>query len=114
MGKAKILRQRLIEDAERMRKIDAAIDADVAALPDAPGGAGEIAEAVDRDDDRLLEGRDVKGRGEMGEVMLDFMKLAAENRPGNAARRRSGIPPRAWRFLRRLMISPGLGRSDKR
>ena len=45
----------------------------------APGGAGKVAEPIDRDDDCLIERRDVEGRREMGEVMLDLVKL-----PGKA------------------------------
>ena len=90
VGKAEILGQRLIEDAERMREIDAAVDTDVAALARSPGGAGEIAEAVDRDDHRLVERRDVKGRGEMREVMLDVMHLAAKLLAGKALLQKLG------------------------
>ena len=63
-------------------------------LPDAPGGAGEIAEAVDRDDHCLLERRDVEGRGEMREVMLDLMHLPAKRWPGNSLPRISESPAR--------------------
>ncbi len=97
MGKAEILRERLIEDAERMREIDAAIDPDGGALPDTPGGAGEIAKTVDRDDDRLLEGRDVEGGGEVGEMVLDLVKfrangLARERHDEQGEKRIAGEP----------------------
>ena len=84
MRKAEILRQRLIEDAERMRKIHPSIDRDVCALARPPGRAGEIAEAIDRDDDRLFERRNMKGRGQMREVMLDPVHLATEALAGKA------------------------------
>ena len=59
----------------------------VVAPADAPGRAGEIAEAVDRDDDRLLERRNVEGRGQMREMMLDPMHLAMK-----ALARESSLP----------------------
>ena len=61
-----------------MREVDAAVDGDRAALAQAPGGRGEIAEAVDRNRDRLVVGRHQEGRGEMAEMMLDGMHGAAE------------------------------------
>ena len=79
MRKAQILRERLIEDAKRMRKKHASIDGDVGAPADPPGSAGEIAEAIDRDNDRLIEWRNVKGRGQMREMMFDPMHLAMKS-----------------------------------
>ena len=58
MRKAEILRERLVKDAKRVRKKDPPLDLDIVALPDAPGAARKIAEAVDRDDGRLLKRRD--------------------------------------------------------
>ena len=40
------LRHRLVEDAQRMREVDAAVDRDLAALAQTPGRRGKIAEAV--------------------------------------------------------------------
>ena len=99
MGKAEILRQRLIKDAKRMRKIDAAIDADVFALASSPGGAGEIAKAVDGEDDGRIERRDVKRRREMCEVMLDLMHFAAKILSRKARRQQIVDASRARRFL---------------
>ena len=110
VGKAQILRQRLVEDAERMRKIHPPVDGDVLALADAPGGAGEIAEPVDRNDDGLLERRDMKGRGKMREMMLDLVHLATKRSPGKLAANSSGMPGVRRRFLRRLTRSPRFGR----
>ena len=42
-------------------KVDPVLHLDRVAAADAPGGAGEVAEAIDRDHDRLLERRDEKG-----------------------------------------------------
>ena len=44
----------------------------------APRCAREIAEAVDRDHHRLFERADVKGGGQMREVMLDPVRRRAE------------------------------------
>ena len=46
--------------------------------PAAPGGAGEIAEAVDRNDNRVRERRDVECRGQMREMVLDVANFAAK------------------------------------
>ena len=76
---AEILRQRLVEDAERMREVDAAVDREMRRPRPTPQRAlREVAEAVDRDADRLVEGRDEEGRGQMREVMLDGVHGAAE------------------------------------
>ena len=63
MRKAEILRERLIEDAERMWEIYSAMGRDFAAACRTPGRAREIAEAIDRNNGRLIEGRDVECRG---------------------------------------------------
>src|SRR5205807_9959411 len=71
MGKAEILRYGLIKYAERMWEMHPAFEHDIRPAPDPPGGAGEIAEPVDRDDDRLLEWRNVESGREMRQMMLD-------------------------------------------
>ena len=76
--KAEILRQRLVEYAERMRKIHPRAAERFAPARQAPRRAGEIAKTVDRYGHGLLEGRHVKGRGQMREVMLDPVKRGAE------------------------------------
>ena len=78
MGKAEVLGERLVEDAERVRKEDTPLNPDVGALPHAPGGAAEISKTVDGDDDGLLEWRDVEGGGEMGEMVLDMVQRGAQ------------------------------------
>ena len=82
MRKAEILRDRLIKNAEGMRKIHAAVDGDRAALPGAPGRAGEIAETVDRDHGGTLERRHQKARRKVRKMMLDRMDLPSESRAG--------------------------------
>jgi hypothetical protein len=63
MRKAEILGHRLVEDAERLREVHATLDPDVAASSYAPRGAREVAETIDRDDHRLIEGRNVECGG---------------------------------------------------
>ena len=72
------LRHRLVEHAERMREVDAAVDRDRAALAQPPGRGGEIAEAVDRHRHRPVVGRDQESRREMADMVLDGMDGAAE------------------------------------
>ena len=55
-----------------------ALDADLRPATDSPGGAGKVAETIDRNDDRLVEGRHVKRRGQMREMMLDGVEFAAK------------------------------------
>ena len=85
MGKAEILGQRLIEDAERMRKIDAAIDADSvvpsptpqAALAKSPKPSTETTTAS-------FERRDVERRGQMRHVVLYRVNRSIEYAVGHA------------------------------
>ena len=86
MRKAEILRQRLIKDAERMREIHASVDGNGFAPADPPGSAGEIAEAIDRNDDSFVKRRNMKSRGKMREMMLDLVHLATKALSGEARR----------------------------
>src|SRR5947208_10156557 len=52
---AEVLGQRLVEDAERMREVHPPFHSYVGPAADPPSGAAEVAEAVDRNDDRLVE-----------------------------------------------------------
>src|SRR6266581_2452887 len=61
-----------------MREIHAPIDGDGFAAPDSPRSAGEVAKAIDRNDDGVSKRRNMERRGKMGEVMLDPMHLATE------------------------------------
>src|SRR5438034_3890023 len=74
--KAEILRQRLIEDAERMREIHASIDGNGLAPSHPPRCAAEIAEAIDREDDGFGKRRNMECRGKMCKVVLDPVHLA--------------------------------------
>src|ERR1700754_809966 len=74
--KAEILRKRLIENAERMGKQDAALLVNTASLADAPDRTGKVSESVNRDDSCAVERRYVKGGGEMRDMMLDVSELS--------------------------------------
>ena len=91
MRKAEILRQRLIEDAERVREIDPPFDRNLSALADAPRGAREVAKTIDRHDDRLLERRNVERRRQMREMMLDRVHFTLETLAGKACRQQFRI-----------------------
>ena len=67
-----------VEDAERVREIDASVDLNVIPLPHAPGGAGEVAKAIDRETHGLIKAGNQKRGGQMGEVMLHAMHLGTE------------------------------------
>src|SRR5205823_13978912 len=62
IGKSKELRHRLIENAERMGKIDPPFDRDACAMSSSPRRTREIAETIDREHRRLVERRYMKGR----------------------------------------------------
>src|SRR5260370_25115929 len=65
-----------------MWEMHSPLDLDVGPLPDPPGGAGKIAEAIDRGDNGFFERRDMECRRQMGKMMLDVVKLAGKALPG--------------------------------
>ncbi len=76
--KAEELGDRGVEGAEGVWKEHLAIDADAGAGAMAPGGAGEITEAIHRHHRRLREGRGVEGRRQMGTVVVDEVQPGAQ------------------------------------
>src|SRR5437879_2571257 len=76
MGKPEPLGHRLVEDAERMRKIDFVVYDDLAPPSAAPCSARKIAEPVHRDYVRLVERRHVKRGRHVREMMLHRMDLS--------------------------------------
>src|SRR5438132_14223196 len=64
-----------------MREVHATVDLGACA----PGRAGEIAEAIHRDRNRLGERRGEEGRAEVREVVLDFTHFALERFPWEGA-----------------------------
>ena len=79
MGKPKELSERLIEDAEGVRKEHSALDYQVLAKSNAPCGAGKISKPVQRNDRGFLEWRDEKSGSQMSKVMLDGVKRASKS-----------------------------------
>ena len=78
MLEAKILGQGFVEDSQRMREMHAPVDGDGSAVAHAPGGAGKIAEAIDRHHRSALEWRYQEGRSEMRLVVLDVVDAPLE------------------------------------
>ena len=76
--KAEILRERLVEYPERVRKIHPLRCRKIAPSRKTPSRAGKIAKTVNRYGHGLLEGRHVKGGGQMREVMLDPVERGAQ------------------------------------
>src|SRR5690242_1951809 len=61
-----------------MRKGDAAGEIDPPTRARAPGGTGKIAKAVDRDGYRLVERRDMEGRGQVRKMMFNALDRAGK------------------------------------
>src|SRR5262249_34185279 len=72
-----VLRQREIQQAQRMRKVHASDGAKVAAPADGPRRADEVAEAIDGAHGRVVERRREEGAGEVRRVMLDVAPARA-------------------------------------
>ena len=70
-----VVREGRIEQTQGVGKTDLAFDADPASVSDAGRGGGPLPNAVHRQDDRLVEGRWIKGTGGMAEMMLGEQKL---------------------------------------
>src|SRR2546425_10928650 len=76
LWEAEKLRERGIENAQRMREGDGTSHLYLISLPHAPHPAAEITEAVNGDDGGLLKGRREERAGQVGPVMLDEVHLA--------------------------------------
>src|SRR5438034_8906886 len=63
--------------AERMGEGDCAINLHAVAHPEAPHGAGKVAKAIGREQERVFEGRNEKRARQMSLVVLDAMKIRA-------------------------------------
>ena len=95
-----VLGQRLVEDAERVREVDAPVESHVGTRADAPRRAREVAEPVDRDERPPPERRDEERRRLMREMVLDVLDPALRTRT-----RAPPLPParpRARSILRAL------------
>src|SRR5215470_16897541 len=78
MRKPEPLGERRIKNAERVREVNAVINLNAAVPSHAPGDAGEITEAVHRNDYRFGKRRNKKGRGQMRQMMFDTMNFGFE------------------------------------
>ena len=107
LREAEELRERGVEQAERVRELDAAADVDVVAAADAPHDAAEVAEPVDRDDRRFVERRGEERAGQMGAMVLDEMDAHAIG-VGDAGCAQTRWPSRATStvFLAREASAP--------
>src|SRR5438876_11761210 len=78
MRKTEVLRQRLIEDAERMCEIHLSFDGHRAPATQPPGRACEVTEAVHRDGGGFVERRNERCRSEVREMVVKVMSLSPE------------------------------------
>src|SRR5262249_22767628 len=92
MGKAEELRDGLIENSERMRKIHATVGQDFGLHRDPPGCTREIAEAIDRDYRCLIEGADMESRGKVSQMMLDRVDRRTDGLSGECLLKKSWNP----------------------
>src|SRR5256885_10087703 len=76
--KTEVLRQRLVEDAERMWEIHLSFDGHGAPATQPPGRACEVTETVHRDGGGFVERRDEKCRSEVREMVVNVMSLSPE------------------------------------
>ena len=78
MRKAEILREGLIENAQRMREQHAPFDAQGIVATDAPSSAGKITESIHGYGYRFAIGRDKKARSQVRQVVLDPVQLRTQ------------------------------------
>ena len=78
LREAEPLRDRGVEDPERVREEHAVEDLDPVAAPVRQHRRCEVAEAVDREDRGLVERRDEEGARHVGEVVLDVVEPGAQ------------------------------------
>ena len=77
-----VLRQCLIENAQRVREIHPPADFNLGAATHAPGGAGEIPEPIHRHRSRFLERRNQERRGQVRDMMLNVVQFSTESLAG--------------------------------
>jgi hypothetical protein len=70
-GESQVLRNGLVEYAERMWKVYAPVSRDDVSRRNPPSGTGEVAEAVNRNDGRLIKRANMKCGGEVREMMFN-------------------------------------------
>ena len=83
---AQVVGEGRVEQAERMREMDLAVDVDRIAVAQAGRGRRPFADAVHGEDRRGLEGRGIEGAGGVRLVMLGEHQLAGDVDAGHVAR----------------------------
>jgi hypothetical protein len=78
MGKSKVLGERGIKDAKRVREIDATIDLNLTGGAEAPCSAGEVAETINGKINCIFKRAAQVGGSDVGKVMLNVMHLGFE------------------------------------
>ena len=73
---ARVVGERAVEHADRVREVDRAEELELVALSHAVGRGRPLADAVDREHGRLVEGRGVERRGRVRLVVLSEEDLA--------------------------------------
>ena len=111
LREAEELRERGVEQAQRMRELDAAAHVDVVAAADAPHHAAEVAEPVDGDDRGFVERRGEEGAGQMRAMVLDEVDAHAVGvgDAGVAQPARRAGPPRRCSSTREADAAPVAG-----
>ena len=92
MGKAEVLCNGLVEDAKRMWKVYATIRRDVVSCRDPPSCTREVTETIDRNYGRLIKWTDVECRGEVREMMFNWMDRRADSFAGERLVKKCGDP----------------------
>ena len=92
MGKAEVLCNGLVEDAKRMWKVYATIRRDVVSCRDPPSCTREVAETIDRNYGRLIKWANVECRGEVREMMFNWMDRRADSFAGERLLKKCGDP----------------------
>ena len=85
-GKPEVLGDRGVEDAHRVRELDPVLDLHLVAAAHAPHGADEVAEAVDREQRRLVEWRHEEAARHVRLMVLDAVHCRRQRGPADAER----------------------------
>ena len=81
-----------VEDAKRMWKVYATIRRDVVSCRDPPSCTREVTETIDRNYGRLIKWADVECRGEVREMMFNWMDRRADSFAGERLLKKCGDP----------------------
>src|SRR5258708_10101241 len=78
MRKTEVLRERLVEDAERVRKVHLPLDRHRTPATQPPGRACEVTETIHRDGGGFVERRHEKCGSEVREMVVNVMSPSGE------------------------------------